>query len=636
MSVQKPIRNATHAHWLKEPVMTDASIPAVRLSALALFAALGAVAVTNNAHAWSTEVGDVTMRLQNRLSVGIAIRTEDPDPDLLAIANGGNAFSTNYDDANKNFDDAWEPFSAPVKLLSDYTAQWGEFTLFARGSFGFDGVLHRRSNFDPDDYGPNKEASRAELEAKNDAVATEVGRYAEVLDLHLSASHEVFGRFISWKLGRQIINWGESTFIQNGLNAIVAANANRAGVPGAELEEVFIPSNNLWVAMDVSSNITAEGWYQLEWERTEPFVSGTFFSTNDFVARGGTRANLGFGRVTENSPAGTPCEEPTTQPNCVAFGSSIPSAADNHPDDQGQFGGAMRIFVPALAGADIGIYGTNYHSRLPLISGISRTDGSASSQTAAFRVEYPEDIQMYGTSASMQGPFGTSLQAEYSYKMDQPLQLDDVELLLAGLGAPNQIVDNVPLPTSLGNQYIRGWRRHDVQQGILALTKLFGPNTIPGAESTVGLLEVGYTRVNGLPDTDELRYEAPGTPLPGNALGAVVGNLTDANGQPIVETGQFATTSSWGYRMVLAATYNNVFNQYNVTTTLRYDHDVNGITPQPLGNFVEGRQRLAAGVTFDYLARWEWNLGYTAFFGGGSQNLISDRDFIQTSVGYAF
>ena len=213
--------------------------------------ALGAALLAASpAQAMRTSVGDIDISLQNRISFGIAFRTQSPDSDLLGIANGGDAFSTNFDDANQNFDSTGEPFTAPLKLLSDFSADWGRFTLFARGGFGFDGVLHRRNNFDRSDYGPGKEASLAELERKNDAVRSEVGRYAELLDLHISASHRFLDRSLSWKLGRQIINWGESTFIQNGLNAIVAANANRAGVPGAELEEVFVPTANLWAAMD--------------------------------------------------------------------------------------------------------------------------------------------------------------------------------------------------------------------------------------------------------------------------------------------------------------------------------------------------------------------------------------------------
>lgn len=602
--------------------------PTILRSACGL--ALGAALLASPAQAMRTSVGDIDISLQNRISFGLAMRTESPDSDLLGIANGGTAFSTNFDDANQNFDSAGEIFSAPLKLLSDFTASWSGFTLFARGGFGFDGVLHRRDNFDAANYGPGTEASVAELEAKNDAVRSEVGRYAEVLDLHLSASHRVLNRTISWKLGRQIINWGESTFIQNGLNAIVAANANRAGAPGAELEEVFVPSANLWASMDLTSNIGIEGWYQLEWERTEPFTSGTFFSTNDFVATAGTRANIGFGRVPENSPPGTPCAAPPAPGTpCVPFGSSIPRNADNEPSDSGQFGGAMRIFVPALAGADIGLYATRYHSRLPLISGISRTDTTATTQTAAFRIDYPEDIQMFGTSISLQGPFGVSIQAEYSYKLDQPLQLDDVEILLAGLGAPNQIIDNTPVPTSLGNQYIRGWRRHDVQQAIVAFTQVFGPNLVPGSSRTLWLFEAGYNRVNGFPDSSDLRYEAPGTPLPGNAATAA------SQGLP-VETGQFATRSSWGYRTAVAATYNNVFGTFNVTPSLRYDHDVNGITPSPIGNFVEGRKRLQSNVEFDYLAQWQASIGYTMFFGGGRQNLLADRDFVQLALRYAF
>jgi hypothetical protein len=615
----------------RDPGQQESVMPTTFILRGACSLALGAALLAASpAQAMRTSVGDIDMSLQNRISFGIAFRTESPDSDLLGIANGGEAFSTNFDDANQNFDSTGEPFTAPLKLLSDFSADWNGFTLFARGGFGFDGVLHRRNNFDRSDYGPGKEASLAELEAKNDAVRSEVGRYAELLDLHISASHRFLGRSLSWKLGRQIINWGESTFIQNGLNAIVAANANRAGVPGAELEEVFVPTANLWAAMDLTSLISAEAWYQLQWERTEPFASGTFFSTNDFVAAGGTRANLGFGRVTENSPPGTPCAAPPFPGNpCVPFGSSIPRTGDDEPSDSGQFGGALRFFVPALAGADIGLYATRYHSRLPLISGISRTDATATSQTAAFRIDYPEDIQMFGASASFQGPFGTSIQAEYSYKIDQPLQLDDVEILLAGLGAPNQIVDNTPLPTSLGNQYIRGWRRHDVHQAILAFTQLFGPNTIPGSSQTVWLFETGYTRVNGLPDNDELRYEAPGTPLPGNAA------IAASQGLP-VETGQFATTSSWGYRTVVASTYNNVLGGMNVTPSLRFDHDVNGMTPSPLGNFVDGRKQVATNLKFDYLSTWQFDVGYTMFFGGGKQNLLADRDFVQLALRYAF
>jgi hypothetical protein len=582
------------------------------------------------AYANSFRLGDVNVLIENRISAGVAVRTQDPASDLVGIANGGTMFSTNSDDANKSFDSAGDVVSAPLKLLTDLNASWGNFTFFARGGFGMDAVYLDRSNFRESDYGPGREAPLSELDEKNDAVRGEVGRYAEVLDLYLSANHRVANRNMSWRVGRQVINWGESTFIQNGLNAILAANANRAGVPGAELEEVFIPAGKVFVSFDLIDNVTLEGFYQFEWRKTVPFASGTFFSTNDFVGIGGTRANIGFGRVPENAPPGTPCSAPPFDGvQCVPFGSSIPREPDREASNSGQYGGALKTFLPIMGGVDLGFYAANYHSRLPLISGLSRTDGSANTQTSGFIIEYPEDIQMYGTSFSTSGPFGTSIQGEYSYKVDQPLQLDDVEILLAGLGAPNQIVNNVPFPISLGNQYIRGWRRHDVSQWNGSFTKLFGPNVLPGSSALVLLAEAAVTRVHGLPDPSELRYEAPGTPLPGNQATA------DSQGIPR-ETGQFATTSSWGYRVLLGATYNNVFNMFTMRPSVRFDHDVNGITPSPIGNFVEGRKQVQAAVSFDYLSTWQFDFGYTVFTGGGSQNLLRDRDFAQMAVRYAF
>lgn len=617
----------TSSHAKEKTMQRSNSLMQAIPAGIGLLAMLAA----SQSHALSYRQGDLSISLQNRISAGLAVRTRNPNPEFIGIANGGEAFSTNTDDANKNFDSSGDVVSAPVKLLTDFSASYGDYRMFVRTGLGFDGVLFRRNNFDPANYGPGMEADFDELEEKNRAITSEVGRYAEFLDAYIAGSHFLANRNVSWRVGRQIINWGESTFIQNGLNAIIAANANRAGVPGAELEEIFIPAAKVWASMDLIRDVSIEGWYQLQWEPTLPFLAGTFFSTADFISPSGTRTNIGFGRVIENSPPGTPCAAPPAPGvNCVPFGSSIPRDADRNASNSGQFGGALRTFVPVFGGTDLAVYGTRYHSRLPIVSGISRTDGTANTQTSAYLLEYPEDIQMYGMSFSMAGPFGTSVQGEYSFKVDQPLQIDDVEILLAGLGAPGgQLAPNFPLPTTLGNQYIRGFNRHNVHQVIGAFTKLFDPDVMPGSDALVLLFEAGYNRVNGFPDEAELRYEAPGTPLPGDPAVAA------GQGLPAFE-GSFATRSSWGYKMVLAATYNNVFGQYTVIPSIRFDHDVNGITPLPLGNFVQGRRQVQFGMGMEYLARWRFDLGYTMFTGGGGQNLLRDRDFVQMAVRYSF
>ena len=43
------------------------------------------------------------------------------------------------------------------------------------------------------------------------------------------------------RLGRQVLSWGESTFIQGGLNTINHFDVSALRVPGSELKEAFLP-----------------------------------------------------------------------------------------------------------------------------------------------------------------------------------------------------------------------------------------------------------------------------------------------------------------------------------------------------------------------------------------------------------
>jgi hypothetical protein len=63
---------------------------------------------------------------------------------------------------------------------------------------------------------------------------------------------------------------------------------------------------------------------------------------------------------------------------------------------------------------------------------------------------------------------------------------------------------------------------------------------------------------------------------------------------------------------------------------------VNGTTPGPGGNFLEGRKSLTLGLETSYLNQWVFDLAYTRFNGGGIFNLIRDRDFAAFSVRYSF
>jgi hypothetical protein len=280
----------------------------------------------------------------------------------------------------------------------------------------------------------------------------------------------------------------------------------------------------------------------------------------------------------------------------------------------------------------VALYAATYNSRLPLYSTISASSGNVNAQTARYFSEFPEDIHMFGLSFNTTLPLGFALQGEYSYKPNQPMQIDDVELDLATLGAHGQL-NQGPTGATLGNQYIRGYRRHGVSEWDMSTTRIFAPSNWFGYDQLLFLAEAAVIYVPGLEDQSVLRYEGPGTFLPGDAATAASLGLPQQNGG-------YATQTSWGYKMIARATYNNVLpnviNGLTLEPTLRFDDDVYGVTPTPLSNFVEGSRLATISLGMKYLSATTAEIGYTTFFGGGQANLVRDRDYSFVNLKYSF
>lgn len=171
----------------------------------------------------------------------------------------------------------------------------------------------------------------------------------------------------------------------------------------------------------------------------------------------------------------------------------------------------------------------------------------------------------------------------------------------------------------------------DTTQAQFTLTHLFGPTL--GTDNLTMLAEVGGIWIHDMPEHDELRLNGPGTARSGGKEGyeAIIQILH--NGP---ETNPFPTDFAWGYRLVAKADYNNLFAGINVSPRVIWSHDVDGITPDPLFLFTEGRKSVAFGINFDYQSRWGADLSYSSFFGGvGTTNAMSDRDYVSFNIKYS-
>jgi hypothetical protein len=164
------------------------------------------------------------------------------------------------------------------------------------------------------------------------------------------------------------------------------------------------------------------------------------------------------------------------------------------------------------------------------------------------------------------------------------------------------------------------------------MTKVFGPGL--GADQSLLLFEGAYNHVYDMPSKDVLRFEGPGTYTSGNPIHSMPGGAHAGKESEPAEA--FADPSSWGYRLVGRLDYLRAIGAWNLSPRFQWQHDVDGVSPGPGGNFIEGRKALTLGLNFNYQARWQVDVSYTSYGGAGRYNLINDRDFVAGNVKYSF
>jgi hypothetical protein len=262
------------------------------------------------------------------------------------------------------------------------------------------------------------------------------------------------------------------------------------------------------------------------------------------------------------------------------------------------------------------------------------TDAFTSS--ARYFISYPEDIKLYGLSWNTQlGRSGIAFQGEVTYREDHPFLMDDVELLFAalspinaGLAATNQVR---PGGAEFG-EVMPGYIRLDSTQAQFTMTKIFGPGL--GADQTVLLLEAAYQTISDFPDQNVLRMEGPGTYTSGNPIHTAPGGAHA--GKEYERPEHFASDDSWGYRLVGRLDYFNAIGAWKLAPRFAWQHDVDGVSPGPGGNFIEDRTALTLGLNFAYQATWQVDFSYTNYGGADRWNLINDRDFVAANVKFSF
>jgi len=586
-------------------------------------------------HAADFRAGSVEGLFDLTAAYGVGVRVEDVNEELVAVANGGKRDSANNDDGDLNYDRGI--ISNALRLNADLTLVWKQFGAYVRG-------------FALYDY-ENQDVERERTPLSNDARDI-LGKDAGLLEHYVFMSLTPGGMPVIFRLGDQVLNWGESKFVRDGVDIINPLDFATLGQPVTPARDLFIPLGMLWGAANITEHVSVEGFYQYEWKPVGVTPVGSYFSSNDlFGADGVNFAMLGAGQF---SDLGTDLDAAFGLPaGTLGFDRDfmkLPGLQVEDADDGGQFGFTVSTFMPGTNATRISAHLVRYHSRLPIISGrtasqqaidqTSQADvdalavslvpayvstgltpgeaASAAEQTAGslttsgyanqagYVVEYPEDITMLGLSFSTAtARRGLLLSGELSHHRDFPFQLNLGDVFAATLSPIEFNGAGSSLGSFGANEHVKGYSRHDRTQATLGLTQFFGPRF--GAAQTAANADFAMVYVHDMPGSSEPQLQATLPP----------------------------TATSWGYRLGGSLIYNGVFGGLTLVPALLWTHDVNGVTPAPLGTFLEDRKSITAALGVSFINQWTANLSVTNFL-NSSESLIRDRDLVRFRVSYNF
>ena len=587
-------------------------------------AVAAALAISSPAHAVQFQWGDWDGSWDNTISYGISWRAEDQDPALVGLSNGGTAPAILTDDGNLNFDKG-DIFSNIIKGTSEMEVSNGQFGFFGRIKYWYDFELEGGKvphGHSPTDYVPNQKL--------DDSDFANYAKFSglELLDLFAYGTFDLGENPLDLRIGRQVVNWGEATFIQ-GVNVLNPIDVSAFRRPGAEIKEGLLPVGLLYGNLGLGGGWSVEAFYQFKWEATVIDGCGTFFSTVDFAATGCNEliVRTDFPDIIQQNLFNAR-KDPTIR----------------EPSDNGQWGLAIRNYVDKID-TEFGFYYQRLHNRTPTLylryNNMAVVDGSVLGGQPVpvyYGVEYPEDIDIYGLSFATNVGL-VALSGEVSLKKDMPVSINGTTALLAGLGVLGSQGAACGTPVeyasygqfgsracgaffsyaTTGDGYAPVWDRFDVTQA--QSTALYFWDQGLGAQRVTLIGEVAYIYTSDLPEISEMPYgRNPVFGAPSN-----LGGFPDDQG--------FVTTNSWGYRIRAAANYPNVFAGVELTPSIAWAHDVSGTSPTP--SFIDGRKAFSLALGANYLTKYRGSISYT-WFSGGFANDVRDRDFFSFTVSMDF
>lgn len=557
----------------------------------------------------------------------------------------GGQGATNTDSGNLNYDKG-DTFSQVVKFTTDLSISKGDSGALIRAKGWYDREQKKsKVRFGNQGqrpyYTPNAPLSDEGLALEN--------RFngVRLMDAYGFTEFKLGENPLQVRLGSQVVNWGESLFLQ-GVNQTspIDVPALRRGA-GTEIKEFLVPVQMAYGNLGLGGGKSIEAFYQLKWERTTVDACGTYFApaenaVSNQIGRCDIATTFGGGSNTAN----------------LAAGRFFNIVDGRDARNEGQYGVAFRFPVAAID-TEFGVYYQKLHSRMPIIS-VLTGQGLPAGAPALFLPgptanalkavwEYPEDQKIFGVSAAT-NILGWSMGFEASHMKDVAAQINGNDLVAGflqgvgpvGLEARTLAGRIAGTPAAALRTMFHGYDKFNKTQFQFNGVKLY--SNILGAQNLTVIGEAGF-QWNNVPDYKNggRRYgrgfifgNGTSSSIAGGANLCAVPVASGGNPQPDgCKNDGYVTDFSYGIRARAALTYNDVFGSgITAIPSLFWGRDIKGVSIDP--QFNEGRDTLSTGLKLDYNKQYSMDIGYVRFGNSAKWDLLRDRDFYSISMSATF
>src|ERR1700757_968576 len=415
----------------------------------------------------------------------------------------------------------------------------------------------------------------------NSQTKTADGHNGRMLDAFVYDSWSFgHGQQFTLKAGQQTLFWGQSLFSTNGISGGQAAidTITAQNLVNAQAQQVFLPVGQIVATYQPNSVYTIQGYYQYQWIPYNLAGVGSYFSTSDSTGPGNYNLAL--------SPA---------------FGPGFPGLVARHSKDltpesqNGQFG----LSVQAQYGNyDAGLFMERYDAKTPANNIFDLADILAGG--AQFKLIYPRDIWLYGTSLSTTVG-ATNVAGEVSIRTHNPLASPGPVQFGPATGDAN---GNPSYP--VGNTM------------NMLLNAIYGSPALkydPGGVTLLG--EIEY---------DKLLRVTSGKYATLTQAGLQPGRSNDASSIDLeVEPAYFEVLP-------------NLELQFPISVS-----DVLAGNSRVISTMNHGSGSWSVGVTATYRENWNASLSYVGYFGTASTNPLEpevagspDRAYLNLSMSHTF